>query len=516
MITAVVAPTTGGARVLEELIVEQRTGFGAESLRHPTRASSVILLAFDLVAVAVALVAFRWTVQRGVPFLVVLFALLMMRGHYRTRMRRDGGEDAATLIGSLVIAAFIGLVLVGLLNVVEPQISTVVAASAGLLVILMLSRAAAFVVLRRLRRAGHLRSRAVVVGTGPIAREIGIEFGHRRHYGVDVAGYVAIDQLDVEARLPGAVIGNVDDLATLVRLTNSDRVLVTVSNAGDSRITDAIRSIEHGAATIFVMPQLFELGFGSDSMTPDRARGFALVRLGRSAHPVFALQFKRLFDILASLIALTVLSPVLFTVAVAVTLTSRGPVLFRQTRLGQGEVEFELLKFRSLKVNSDSDTAWTPDGSAADYTKIGKLLRWSSLDELPQLFNILNGDMSVVGPRPERPAFVDEFNESVPGYLHRHRLPVGLTGLAQVRGLRGDTPLAERVKADNLYIDQWSFFGDMKIILSTLWSIARQRNYAEAEIQLDAQILRTEVAGQIVVDLVDEHRRVIGRDETTA
>ena len=349
MMCSVVAATAGGSFMLEDLIVPPRTGLGAQTLRHPTRASSLVLLAFDLVAVAVAMVVFRWTVERGVPFLAVLFALLLMRGHYRTRMRRDGGEDAATLVGALAIAAFIGLVLVGLLNVVEPQIATVVAASAGLLVILMLSRAAAFFLLRRVRRAGHLRSRALVVGTGPIAREIGVEFAHRADYGVDVAGFVAIDQLDVESPLPGPVIGNVADLCDLVRLTDSDRVLLTVSDVGDNRITDAIRSIAPGTASIFVMPQLFELGFGSDSMTPDRARGFALVRLGRSAHPVFALKFKRLFDIASSLIAILALSPVLLATALAVKVSSRGPVLFRQTRLGQDGKKFELLKFRSLR-----------------------------------------------------------------------------------------------------------------------------------------------------------------------
>ena len=164
-------------------------------------------------------------------------------------------------------------------------------------------------------------------------------------------------------------------------------------------------------------------------------------------------------------------------------------------------------------MNADSDSAWTPDGSQADLTPIGRVLRWSSLDELPQLLNILNGDMAVVGPRPERPAFVEEFSESVPGYIHRHRLPVGLTGLAQVRGLRGDTPIAERVKADNLYIDQWSFFGDLKLIGSTIYSIVRQRSYAEAEILLDAELLRSHGSDPVVVDLTATVRHDLAAEE---
>ena len=487
---------------MNDLIVEKRSGFGAESLRHPTRSSSLILLAFDLVAVAV--VAFDWTPQRAIPFLVALFSILLMRGHYRTRMRRDGGEDAAMLVGALVIAGFIGLVLVAILNVVEPHISTVVAASVGLFVILMVSRALAFELLKMLRRHGHLRSRAVVVGTGQIAREIGVEFGHRVDLGVDIAGFVALEQLDVEVVLPGPVIGNVGDLADLVRLTSSDRIIVTTRELDDSRVTDGLRSVPPAAASIFVMPQLFKLGIGSDTMTPDRARGFALVRVGRSAHPVLGLRFKRLFDLAAASLAVVVLGPLLLLTALAVSVTSRGSVVYRQTRIGQGEVPFSLLKFRTMIQNDDGDLAWTPTGSDKALTPIGRFLRWSSIDELPQLFNILKGDMSIVGPRPERPAFVDAFDELIPGYEFRHRMPVGLTGLAQVRGLRGDTPLVERVKADNIYIDQWSFFGDLRIIAKTVWSIIRQRSYAEAEISLDAEIIDAVLGDLVVIDLAAE------------
>jgi len=488
------------AQAMNDLLVEKRSGFGAESFRHPTRASSIILMVFDVVAVAIAMVVFDWTVQRGVPFLVLLFSILLMRGHYRTRMRLDGGEDAAMLIGAIATAGFIGLMAVAVLDL-APFLLTIVTASVGLLATLMVSRALAFRLLQALRRRGHLRSRAVVVGTGRVTREIGIEFGHRADLGVDIAGYVAVDGLNVEVALPGPVIGNIADLAELTRLTNADRVIVTTRDVYDSRVTDGLRSLTPGGPSVFMIPQLYELGMGADTMTPDRARGFALVRVGRSAHPVLGRQFKRLFDVVAASVALLVLSPLMLLAAIGVKLTSSGPVLFRQVRLGQHLREFELLKFRSLHLNADSDTSWTPDGSEADCTPVGRLLRWSSIDELPQLFNIIRGDMSVVGPRPERPMFVEQFSRTVPGYGHRHRMPVGLTGLAQIRGLRGDTPIVERVKADNLYIDQWSFFGDLRIIAATSWSIARQRSYAEAEVVLDHEILSKRLDHQIVVNL---------------
>jgi len=485
---------------MNDLIVESRSGFGAESFRHPTRASSIVLMVIDVVAVAIATVVFDWSVQRGVPFLALLFSILLMRGHYRTRMRLDAGEDAAMLVGAIATAGFVGLLAVAVLDL-APFLLTIVTASVGLLAILMVSRVLAFKILQALRRRGHLRSRAVVVGTGGVSREIGIEFAHRADLGVDIAGYVAVDELNVEVTLPGPVIGNIADLYELTRLTNADRVIVTTRDVYDNRVIDGLRSLTPGGPSVFMIPQLYELGMGADTMTPERARGFALVRVGRSAHPVLGMHVKRVFDVVAASTALLALSPLMLLAALGVKLTSSGPVLFRQIRLGQDLREFELLKFRSLRSNTDSDTSWTPAGSEAGCTPIGRLLRWSSIDELPQLFNIIRGDMSVVGPRPERPVFVESFSQTIPGYAHRHRMPVGLTGLAQIRGLRGDTPLSERVKADNLYIDQWSFFGDLRIIAVTSWAIARQRSYAEAEVLLDRELLAKRLDHQVVVNL---------------
>jgi exopolysaccharide biosynthesis polyprenyl glycosylphosphotransferase len=207
-------------------------------------------------------------------------------------------------------------------------------------------------------------------------------------------------------------------------------------------------------------------------MVTDQLWGIPLCRVRLSALRRTAWRAKRIFDVVCAGLALLVSSPLVGLIAVAVRLTSPGPVLFRQSRIGQDGREFELLKFRSMYVRHDGATSWM--ATSADQTRVGRWLRRTSLDELPQLWNVLRGDMSLVGPRPERPHFVDLFRVEIPGYGDRHRLPVGLTGWAQVHGLRGDdTSLDERARFDNFYIESWSLWLDVVVLLRTVGAVVR-------------------------------------------
>ncbi|MGI5127039.1 sugar transferase [Pseudonocardia sp. CA-107938] len=177
---------------------------------------------------------------------------------------------------------------------------------------------------------------------------------------------------------------------------------------------------------------------------------------------------KRTIDILGALTGLLLTLPVLLLIAVAVRIEGGPGVIFRQQRVGQHGRVFTLYKLRSLKpVADEGDVRWNIDNDAR-LGKVGKFIRRTSLDELPQLFNVLVGDMSLVGPRPERPFFVDQFSQEIPGYALRHRVPVGLTGLAVVKGLRGDTSIPERARVDNEYADNWSLWLDIKIMFRTV------------------------------------------------
>ena len=189
-------------------------------------------------------------------------------------------------------------------------------------------------------------------------------------------------------------------------------------------------------------------------------------------------RLKRLFDVVVSGLALLLLSPVLVVAAIGVKLTSKGPIVFRQARVGRGGTTFTMYKFRTYPVDHVDDKFSREHDECP--LPFGRLLRRTSIDELPQLFNVLKGDMSIVGPRPERPHFVEPLAESVPGYEERHRIPGGITGAAQVQGLWGNSSIEDRIRLDNHYIDGWSFWGDMAIMLRTPIAMVRKGRLADS------------------------------------
>jgi lipopolysaccharide/colanic/teichoic acid biosynthesis glycosyltransferase len=221
----------------------------------------------------------------------------------------------------------------------------------------------------------------------------------------------------------------------------------------------------------------------------DDVWGIPLHRVRRAAPLQGTWRVKRAVDVVVTASALVVLSPLLAVLALAVRVSSPGPVLFRQVRTGRFGRDIVMLKFRTLRVTADeSDTAGRPGTTRSTrstmharrvdverrQTRIGTFLRRTSLDELPQLWNVLRGDMSLVGPRPEERGYAAQFSDSVHGYRDRHRLAVGLTGWAQVHGLRGDTSIEERARFDNRYIEQWSLWRDTVILLRTAAAVNRQ------------------------------------------
>ena len=177
---------------------------------------------------------------------------------------------------------------------------------------------------------------------------------------------------------------------------------------------------------------------------------------------------KRAADIVGSLLLIALTSPLMLIAAIGVRLSSPGPVIFRQKRVGLNKNEFYMYKFRSMRVNDQTDTAWSTNHDSRK-TRFGALIRKYSIDELPQFFNVLKGDMSLVGPRPEIPHYVEQFREEIPLYMVKHQVRPGITGWAQVNGLRGDTSIEERIRCDIYYIENWTFFFDIKVLLMTIF-----------------------------------------------
>jgi len=231
----------------------------------------------------------------------------------------------------------------------------------------------------------------------------------------------------------------------------------------------------------FCLPVRAVIDFGDHMLIRERLFQFGrLQMLDLTATPTESIRYsllKRFFDLIFSTFAILLTAPLMAVIAVIIRITSPGPILFAQDRVGLNGKVFRMYKFRTMRVSdpSESDSRWTTAGDPRR-TSIGIFLRKTSLDELPQFFNVLKGDMSVVGPRPERPRFVAKFLNEVSRYNNRHRLKVGITGWAQVNGWRGDTSIRKRVEHDLYYLQNWSFAFDLRIIFLTLFPKYRNRN----------------------------------------
>lgn len=441
-----------------------------------------LFLAADLLAFAASAAALSpyW------PFVLVLgmiaIPLFGAAGLYRSRLTLSVLDDLPVIAGRFAVA----LVLTGIAGILlgvngtaakwwpqDRPVVTLVYSLALILVLLVLSRSGVYAVVRRLRMYPSIAHRTVIVGTDPVARDVVRALRDRPTYGLLPIGYLeSADPSEELGDLP--VLGEPQDLEEILERYGARVAVVSFGLGAETTLLDVIRMTHRHRCEVFVVPRLHELHPVAADV--EDVWGTPLIRLRRAAYRTPTWRLKRAVDVVLSAVAMTLLSPVLATCALLVRLDGGPGVIFRQQRVGVDGRHFDVLKFRSLRPvdEEESSTQWNIARDAR-LSGIGRFLRRTSLDELPQLWNILRGDMSLVGPRPERPHFVKEFAELYPSYLARHRVPCGLTGLAQVNGLRGDTSIADRAKFDNLYIENWSMWLDMKIVLRTFSSVLGAR-----------------------------------------
>ena len=417
-----------------------------------SRRQTFSLAAVDVVTMAA--VVFLWHPPAFALDILGLALLVIIRwrlGLYRARFHLSALDEFPRAIEAGFLAAGIYALfgLISQFNVTLPDIAWLTATG----VALALLRVPLYVILRDLRRNDLARERMLLVGGGLVADAIADMAEDNPDYGLDLAGRVP-DLLDV-------------DLEQAAIDTNSSTVLVAFSRASEAREVFEIRRGLAVGLTIMAVPRYFDL-IGEDR-ADDEVFGVPVLRLG-AGHPTIGLAVKRGMDILLAATALVLLSPLLAVAGFLVKRETGGDLLFRQTRIGMGGKAFELLKLQTMKpvCESTSDTTWSVTPDSDRLGPVGSFLRKTSIDELPQLWNILRGDMSFVGPRPERPFFVEQFSEQYAHYEDRLRMPAGLTGLAQIHDLRGDTSIDDRARFDNRYEDHWSLWSDIKIILKTV------------------------------------------------
>lgn len=319
--------------------------------------------------------------------------------------------------------------------------------------------------LKRYVRRWH-PERLLFVGTGDAARILLQKVSQSPRLGYEVVGFV--DDEHVGDDVAGlSVLGSQSDLATIVREHEIQEVVIALPDASHEELLDMIADCESERATVRIFPDVFQI-IASEVRMSDMD-GLPLLTVRDVAIRGWKLAAKRALDLIVSVGGLIFLSPLMLFIALLIRLESKGPVFYAQERVGLDGKPFHILKFRSMREDAEEETG--PVWARADdprCTRVGRFLRRTSLDELPQLINVLRGEMSLVGPRPERPVFVEQFRQVLPRYMERHNEKAGITGWAQVNGLRGDTSIVERTKYDLYYIENWSLLFDLKIIVRTI------------------------------------------------
>jgi exopolysaccharide biosynthesis polyprenyl glycosylphosphotransferase len=413
-------------------------------------------------------------------FPLLVLTLIYMRGDYRPRMRMIVLDGLATVTIAVSIAAMMTIALLVLfVPTLDPAplvsrlwLFAVVYVSGGR-ILLALSQ-------RRARRQGVLRHPALIIGGGFVGARLARRLADHPEYGLHPIGFLDSDPMPAlemfDRRAP--ILGGPDDLEDVVRETGATHVLVAFSNQPESRLVDIARRCERLGVELSVVPRLFDVV--NERIEMEHIGGVPVISLRGTDPRNWQFAIKHGLDRVGAALALVLLSPLLIAVAIGVKLSSPGPVLYSQRRVGRDEREFDLLKFRSMRVAAEPNDFLPASGLAPGgvegsdrRTALGRFLRESSIDELPQLLNVLRGEMSLIGPRPERPEYVALFAEEFDRYGERHRVRAGLTGWAQVHGYRGQTSLADRVEWDNYYIENWSLWLDFKIALMTVWTVLR-------------------------------------------
>lgn len=329
---------------------------------------------------------------------------------------------------------------------------------------LIISKRAIFFQIRKKHpKLFYNKNYVMVVGNGPLAKRFMSNANSTNQYIIKIVGYVSNDETDVsENRL-----GSYSNLDVLLNEFDVDKVVIALEPDEISCMTQVISACDKQGSKAYIIPfynDYFPKAPEIDVLGDIKLLNMRTIPLDNA----FSSIQKRLFDIVLSLLLIILSSPFMLLAFIGVKISSPGPAIFKQKRVGRNKKEFTMYKFRSMKLNDTSSTAWSKNTDSRK-TRFGSFIRKTSIDELPQFFNVLKGDMSLVGPRPEIPFFVNQFKETVPLYMLKHQVRPGITGWAQVNGFRGDTSIEGRIKCDLFYIENWNILLDIRILFKTVF-----------------------------------------------
>ena len=419
---------------------------------------------------------------------IQLTATLVVFFLYKFYHRRHAAllmDEAYRLVGAVTVATLLTIAFVSFIlrDTLQIQRMMLLFAWAVGIITLTLGRILHGRLQRWLQRRGIGAERVLIIGAGEVGRMIVQKIQHTPGLGYRVAGFVEAgaaepavegDAAPAASVLGLPIFGGVNDLPKIIETQRIDEVIIGLPEATHQELVDIISQCEREKVSIRVFPDVFQI-MASEVTISDLA-GLPLLTIRDVALRGWKLTLKRIVDMAFSGIFLLVAAPIMMLTALIIKLDSPGPVFFAQERMGLDAKPFKMLKFRSMRADAERNgPGWTTKDDPRR-TRVGTLIRKLSIDEFPQFINVLMGDMSVVGPRPEQPAYVEQFRSSIPRYMERHREKAGVTGWAQINGLRGDTSIGERTKYDLWYIENWSLWLDFKIILRTAFRALGDRS----------------------------------------
>ena len=416
------------------------------------------------------------SVAKGVPslpsYLVIIPFLLFIQliyfsyqGFYRFKLRRNRLDDLFLVILNSLISSFAVLLVFSYLksyHFIRFEISHVFLIVYALLSIVTISvcRSLMFKAFSGLALARNGVSKVLIAGSGDLAEMTAANLSKYRHFGLEVAGFLGPEH-------NAQTLGGCDDLKKVVAEHGITDLFIALPLKEYGTIMKLIETGNNLLLDIRLVPDILQLASLKAGL--EHIEGLPIINLGDIPLEGWPALSKRLFDFLVSLAGLVFFLPLFVLTAVILKLDSSGPVFYLQTRVGLDGRIFRMVKFRTMVKNAEKETGpiWSPHNDQR-VTRVGRVLRKLSIDELPQLLNVLSGDMSLVGPRPERPELVEKFKNSIPRYMLRHRVKTGMTGWAQVHGLRGNTPLDKRIEFDIYYIQNWTLLLDLEILFRTI------------------------------------------------
>ncbi|WP_199671291.1 undecaprenyl-phosphate glucose phosphotransferase [Salinisphaera sp. Q1T1-3] len=409
---------------------------------------------------------YRGPVLVGILLTLSVFPALGLYDSWRGRSPID--QMRAVTVGWFGV--ILGLILIGFALKQSANYSRLWVVTWGFWTwaLLVLGRFATFAVLRQLRIQGWNHRRILIVGNHALAEEVLARVESTPSTGWEVIAAAMVDHDGSRHVGKVRVVGYRQRIERLARRFGADEIWLCLPLEQQALIDRVRWDFRHSTITMRLVPNLHGMRLIQHPVA--EILGVPMLNLSVSPMQGWSRLIKALEDRALAFLILTMISPVLLVLAIGVKMSSPGPIFFRQKRMGWNGRLFTILKFRSMPVDVESKTGavWAKAGEKRS-TKFGSFLRRTSLDELPQFINVLLGNMSIVGPRPERPVFVDQFKEEIPGYMQKHMVKAGITGWAQVNGWRGSTDLQKRIEHDLYYIEHWSFWFDLKIIFLTVF-----------------------------------------------